>query len=547
METARKLLLQLFGSFSAKWSDGTIVAVSSAKHRALLALLATAANGTHSRTWLQETLWSLSGEEHGRASLRKALSDLRKTFGSKFDNLFDVKNIDVRIRLKNIKITGDRRDGEFLEGIDIPETGFRTWLNEKRNSFKHEAFKVPSLVTGKITPSIAVVPFTIRNGGKNELHLSDLLTLEVTRSLTRSKFIDVISHLSSRQFSQRLLDLNTVRSALAIDYLVYGTIALEDDRFRVDADFVDAKTGSLHWTRQFVGKTSDVLDGSHNVVTELSAQIGQAILSASIELARSRPLPDIESHALLMSSITFMHQHRLANFSRARQHIEELIRRAPTHSILHAWLGKWYVLSIAQGWSTDIAADTTKAADCTNRALDINPSCAFSLAVDGMIQSNKRKDFSLASSRFTKALQIDPSNAFAWLLNSRLHAFTGNGKLAVDCAERANMLSPIDPHRYFFDCLSATAYLADHKFDRALQLADRSLASNHRHTSTLRVKIVVLEKIGRRRDAQNSMKKLLQIEPNLTVKTYLENHPAAEFETARDWANALEKAGLPKQ
>ena len=192
-----------------------------------------------------------------------------------------------------------------------------------------------------------------------------------------------------------------------------------------------------------------------------------------------------------------------------------------------------------------MAGDTATAADFAARALDINPACPFSLAIDGMIQNNLTPDSSVAAARFDEALQIDPNNALAWILRSRLHAFGDDGPRAVECAERACMLSPIDPQRYLFDNLAATAHLANGDYETALALSDRSLAANRRHTSSHRVKVVVLDLLGRHEEARDGARQLLRLEPGLTIKSYLRNHPAADYPTGRIWADALRRSGVP--
>lgn len=546
MGPMRSLKLRLFGSFVAEWSDAEPVRVTGMKQRALLAILATAAHGTHTRAWLQETLWSLSGPELGRASLRRALSNLKSIFGEAFDELFVVENIDIGLRADRIEVVGRRGDGEFLQGIQIAEPGFLRWLREMRQHYELGSTELVRPVAKGMRPTVAIIPFLPRTMQPIDVHFSDLLALEVSRALSRSHLIDVISHLSSRQFDPRRLDLETVRRKLGVDYVVYGSLHVDGGRFRLDADFAEAASGRMRWTREFGGRLDDVLHGDDGVVAELSTAIGRSILSASVELAQNRPLPDVESHALFMAAVTHMHQHVLSSFSRARRELEELIRRAPHLSFLHAWLGKWYILQIAQGWSLDVAGDTGKAVDCAARALDIDPQCSFSLAIDGMIQNNARKTFPVASSRFEEAIAINPNNAMAWLLRGRLNAFVGNGPEAVACADRALALSPIDPYAYFYDSLAATAYLADGRYEKSLELADRSLAANPRHTSTLRLRAVTLDLMGREEEARRSVAELMRLEPKLTVRSYLQNHPAADHSTGRTWADALRRSGLPE-
>ena len=437
----RKLELHLFGGFYCRWSDGEPVDLRGMKHRALIAILATAANGTHTRNWIQETLWMLSGEELGRASLRRALSDIRKLFGADFDLLFSTSNADVTLHLDHIDLTGDPSDGPFLDGISIPEPGFRTWLEQKRRQQPRESSALFLANQSRVAPKVAVLPFLPRQRSEDETHLADLLAMEISRSLSRSRLIDVISHLSSRKLNTRSMDLGDIRQKLGFDYVAYGSVQLNDGKFRVDVDLAEATTGRIAWTDAFTGKLADLLSGQTKFIEEAASRIGHGIITASVELAQSRPLPDIEGHALLMSAVTLMHGQDRNGFFQAQSCLDELISRAPKNSVLHAWLAKWFVLAAHQGWAS--AEDSRrKAVSNAARALDIDPKCAFSLAIDGMVHSDNPEDDTLVTDRFEQSVQLDPNNALAWLLYARQHMFRGNGELAVSYSERACMLSP---------------------------------------------------------------------------------------------------------
>ena len=542
----RKLELQLYGGFFCRWSDGEPVDLRGMKHRALIAILATAANGTHTRSWIQETLWMLSGEELGRASLRRALSDIRKLFGADFDLLFSTSNADVTLNLDHVELTGDPSDGPFLDGISIPEPGFRTWLEQKRRDQPRESSALFLANRSRIAPKVAVLPFVPRQRSEDEMHLADLLAMEISRSLSRSRLIDVISHLSSRKLNTRSMDLSDIQQKLGFDYVAYGTVQLNDGAFRVEVDLAEATTGRIASTDVLTGNLADLLSGQTKSIEEAASRIGHGIVAASVELARSRPLPDIESHALLMSAVSLMHGQDRSGFLQAQAYLDELISRAPNYSVLHAWLAKWFVLASHQGWTS--AEDARRnAVSSAARALDTDPKCAFSLAVDGMVHSDDPKDEAVVTDRFEQSVQLDPNNALAWLLYSRQHMFSGNGDLAVAYADRACMLSPFDPHQYFFDLLRACAKSVCGEYEDALELADSSLKANGRHISTHRVKTIALAMMERDAEARVAADELLRWEPGLTIKSYLENHPAGGDRTmTQQWAGALRRAGVPE-
>lgn len=551
------LKLRLHGTFAAYWHDGSEIDLRSVKLQALLALLAVSPSQRRTRAWLQDMLWGRSGPELGRASLRRGLSNLRQQFGERFDDIFEVTNDSLRFREGVVEIIGEPGDGDLLEGIDIREDAFEDWLLARRLTGVMPTVRVSSQEPtregrlflndpARVTPSIAVIPFVALTPEGHDSSLGDLFAQEITRSLSRSHLLTVISHLSSRCLSNQALGLQELRDKLDVDYAVNGCLRLQGDAVRIDVDFIDVHSGRVCWTREFFGSLSDFFAGNDATVQQVTSTIGEAILTSELELATSQPLPDVPSHTLLMSGITLMHRQTLASFSKARTYVEEVIRRAPKHSVVHAWLGKWYILSVQQGWSINLSKDTQTACDCTQRALDLDPDCAFSLAIDGFAQNNLMKRFDTSLERFDAALDRDPNSALAWLLKGTLHAFVDDGPHAVECTNRARILSPLDPHRYFFDSLSATAQLANSDYAAALELAEKSLRANRRHTSTLRVRTIALQQLGREAEAHASAAELLKLEPTLTIEHYLHKHPAAGFRTGREWADALRAAGVPE-
>lgn len=550
MPRDRKILLRVYGAFSATWADGPEVDIRSEKIRALLAILALSPEGKKSRGSLQELLWSLSGAELGRASLRRALSDLRKSFGEAFDDVFTVTPSDVQLAHDRWEIVGGPADGELLEGNSLKEPVFQQWLLRMRQPGVTPASFMSSPPASRplrasIRPSVAVVPFQLVSGEDGHARLGDLVAQEVSRVLSRSKLIDVISHLSCRNLDARSLELNEIRHLLGIDYIIYGSYRTNGSRVRLDVDFVSALSGHILWTRSLESTIEELCRGDTDAFYSIARQAGQAIVSTSLETAASTPLPNVGSHALFISSVSLMHRQDLHSFSTARAQLEELISRVPNISFLHAWLAQWYVLAIQQGWSTDLAKDTRIASDCTNRAVDINPACSFSLTIDGFVENNLRKRFDISTERFDQALDIDPNNAYAWLLKGTLNAFMDKGAEAVELTQHARRLSPLDPQKYFFDSLASTACLSAGDFETALRLANLSISQNKYHTSTLRVRTIALQSMGKTEEAAQSARELLEREPTLTIDTYLNKHPAARFQAGKDWALALKAAGVP--
>ncbi len=551
------LRLRLHGPFAAAWAAGDEIDLRSAKTKAMLALLATAPDGKRSRSWLQEMLWSYSDPEHGRASLRQTLTALRRTLGDRFEAHILSTNDTVRLKLGSFEVVGVASDGAFLEGIDVRSEGFEAWLRDVRA--RESAEPVPnapfstapggsgSPALARMRPAVAIVPFRSVVDDPSLRAAGDVIAQDVTRALSRSSLFDVICHLSTRSLPADTVDVPHLRDYLDVDFIVCGSLRGAPDHYRLDVDFVDAATGRLNWSQAFECNGSELNFGLPDVVPMLAEEIALSIAGAVLEPVARQSLTTVETHVLVMAGITLMHRVELGSFARARNCLEEVVRRLPRHAEVHAWLAKWYVLSVQQGWSTDHAGDGQTARAAAATAREISPGCPIALTMDGLVHGTLLKDRERAGVLFDEAVRLDPNNALACLLKGTQYAFVDDGPNAVVWTRRARRLSPLDPQRYLFDALSSAACLANADYEGALAFADSSLRINRRHTSSLRARAVALQLLGRGDEARETTNELMRRDPDFTIDRYLRTHPAAEFNTGQTWARALIEAGVPER
>ena len=181
----------------------------------------------------------------------------------------------------------------------------------------------------------------------------------------------------------------------------------------------------------------------------------------------------------------------------------------------------------------------------THGALDRDPTDALALATEGFVYCHLLNDLDTARRRCDAAVEANPSHALGWLYRGTVNAFKGEGNAAVDATRRAMELSPLDPQRYYFESLGATAELSAQQYVNAERLARSSLLLNRMHPSTWRVLTIALVAQGRMDDARDALMKMRQLEPALTVEKYVARMPNAQLETGRHWARSLAMAGLP--
>lgn len=521
--------------------------IRGAKHRGLVALLATAPLGRRTRTYLQSTLWGCADYDSGHQNLRRALADMRKQLGEAFDVLFHTTHGDVELDLTKVAYFGDPMSGVFLNDLNIHEEGFQTWVKGVRAAPEPIAALyrlTPHLKKGHARPRVTALPLTVLGDDPELLILADWTAEETCRALSRSNLLSVISHLSSRAMAQKMVNIAEVRSTLDVDFLVKGTIRRQGSDFIVDFDFIDARNGTILWNRHLscpaVHFTQELNERLVNVVQS----IGRTIADAAIRYVRETPMPLVEDHQLIIAGVSLMHRSPIRDFLGSYAYLAEAASRMPHSAEAYAWMGKWYVLSVFKGLSTDRKGDTQKALDNTARALDRDPNSSFSLTIDGFANSNLLKNMDIAEARYNAALDVNPNESLSWLLRGALMAFQDDGQAAIRATRTARQLSPIDPFGYYYDSLASTAYIAAEDFENALMRAEMSLKVNDRHLSTMRTRTTALHFLGRHEEARASALDLMRRHPGFRIDEYKRNHPSADHRAGQRVIEALTASGI---
>jgi adenylate cyclase len=397
-----------------------------------------------------------------------------------------------------------------------------------------------------LRPTLAVLPFDVRVTSKQDVVIGTLLADELIAVLSQGSPLRVISRLSTSSLRERLLSLPQMGAALGATYVLSGRVTTNGTRLSIFAELADVRSGNVVIARSVTADIGEIAAPRSGVVCELASLVCDAILQHQLSRVRHLPLPTLESYALLLAGVSFMHRFSASDFQRAKTCLEALAERVPRHATPHAWLARWHVFHVLQGWSTDPAADRVRARELSSRALDIDPDSTLALTVAGSVEVGLLKNLDKAQQCYRDALRINPSEPLAWLLLGTAHAFKGEGQEAMHAAEQATRLSPLDPLRFFYDSHAASAAASAGEFDRAIELAERSLRANRMHHSTYRVLAIAQAMSGRVDDARKTVAELLTFEPGLTVEAFLERSPGGRFEHGRQFAEALRAAGLPQ-
>jgi len=550
------LKVRQYGAFGVFRPDGEPIQLG-AKHQALMALLITAEDGIRTRAFLEHTLWSFAQPEQAKASLRTALSTLRKHIGPSASAALTANRERVTLNLDMVDVENDSSRGVFMEGFELPhEHAFAEWLAEMRDQSQGRSAAPQDppwgprdrsrVILDELLPSIAVLPFMQRSPGGSNAPLGAILSEELSRHLSRSQAFSVTSYMASRQFSLEEVRPAEVSSVAGVSYLVSGSVFLNGHDYIAQIDLHDSHREKVIWSREFRGSLSGLLMGQSTALREATSQIGQTVVGEAVRLVSFRPLSNLANHTLLMAAIVMMQSKHLDQFEKSNEILDTLMEREMHHPVVLTWAGIWHVMRVQKGLSDDRHKSTLMAENLANAALAQDPAFSLAHTLKGMIASYLTFDFDTAQYSYDKALQDNPNEALALLLKGATRAMQNHPDEGLRLTEAARKLTPLGPQRYYFDSLAASVNLAARDYDRAIELADQSLQENDSYPATLRTKAIALQMSGRGQEARDVVECLMKVTPDFCLSRYMQEHAAAFTPSGQDWVSALREAGVPE-
>lgn len=157
-------------------------------------------------------------------------------------------------------------------------------------------------------------------------------------------------------------------------------------------------------------------------------------------------------------------------------------------------------------------------------------------------------DIATAASTINRALALNPNSAHALMASGMVSVFRCQPDAAIPAFQRAMRLSPFDPLGYRFASGLAIAHWAAHRYEEAVEWADRSLREQPRYISALRMKVVSCAHLDRIAEAREYLEQLLGLQPDFTITTF--RRYAERFvppEMALIYVEGFHKAGLPEE
>ena len=395
-------------------------------------------------------------------------------------------------------------------------------------------------------PTIAVLPFNNFSDDKAQEYFADGMTEDLITDLSKISGLSVISRTSTSGYKGRKFDVREVGKALGVAYVIEGSVRKAGGRVRINAQLIDAVTGTHLWAERYDGALDDIFALQDRVLEKIVASLALQLSGKERRRIAFRGTASVAAHDLYLRGLF-----QESTFSReGNRAAMELYQRAlkidPDYALPYTRMANILELGARNGWSDDIQRDLNKAVSLAEKALSLDPEDPRIHWSLGRAAARLKTPEGLRRgiAALKQAIELDPDFADAYAFLGVLHIAEGRADKGLKSVETAMAMNPRHPFWYIFMRGMTKFALADYE----AALTDFEAAAERSPTALfvrfwLAASYAQLDRID---DAEWQLEELRAMGFKGTIATITETQPIQHEPYMAIYRRALRKAGIPE-
>jgi TolB-like protein/Tfp pilus assembly protein PilF len=365
-------------------------------------------------------------------------------------------------------------------------------------------------------PSLAILPFTNRSGERSDDVFAEGMVEDLVGALSLNAGLKVIAQSATAGYRGNTADLRRIGQDLGVRYLLEGNVRRVGGNLRVSAQLVEADTGAVLWVQKFDRPLQELADLQEQLVTQVAGHLGLEVERAEMARALRKPGDLTAWEAVMRAQSGFAkvtHKSLLASAAEARRAVDIQPDYAPAHAMLADSLAALSFTYMA-GRDPALAHEARLHAE---RALALDTDDPLVLRCAGRALGICG-DWERGLEYCRRSVELNPNSASG---RCNLATLCVRLRLPEEAIQNAEAALQIAPRGFLAYLLVANLALANFQLGRheqALLGIESSLLLNPAFTYTLKDKVVVLEKMGRRTAALDTLRKLRVAESSMTLQ-----------------------------
>jgi len=438
--------------------------------------------------------------------------------------------------------------GTVLAGLTGYWTTYRTVTRELLAPVKPG----PTTPTEAARFSIVVLPFANLSGDPSQDYFADAITENLTTGMSRIRKSLVIARNTAFTYKGKNIDAKEIGRDLGVRYVLEGSVQRDQDRVRVNAQLIDADSGTHLWADQFDTTRADLLQMQDEIVTRLASTLGYELVKAEAQKSAIATNPDAQDLALRCISVVRKAGHLGKEAEAGYRLCEQALDADPNNIAALAQLSIGFIFPVLIGRSTNPRADLKRADELASRAIAVDANYAWGHFAKGNVLRVERR-FADAIAEFERALALDPNAVEAIGTIGFTYGEAGQYEKGIEVFDKAIRLSPHDADLFLWYGGKSVDYFALQQDDQAIEWARRSITINPNFSPALAVLAAALALTGHEAEARDAEQRRIAVSPFKSIATLKARGTPPPSADPRvrvyfdRFVDGLRKAGMPEE
>jgi adenylate cyclase len=294
-------------------------------------------------------------------------------------------------------------------------------------------------------PSIAVLPFANLSGDPEQEYFADGMVEEITTALSCIRWLFVIARNSSFTYKGRAVDVKQVARELGVRYVLEGSVRKGGSRVRITGQLIDTTSGAHIWADRFDGALDDIFELQDQVASSVAGAIEPKLRQSEIERATRKPTENLDAYDLYLRALAQFHKLTPEGGDEALRLLQQALRLDPGYALAAGLVGWCCVYQRAQGWGPASDAEIAESVGLARQAIELGRDDPDALWMAAWTIGGVAGEHAAAAEAIDRALALNPNSAHAWMAKGWIAAFLDRPRIAIDAAQNAMRLSPLDP------------------------------------------------------------------------------------------------------
>jgi len=395
-------------------------------------------------------------------------------------------------------------------------------------------------------PSIAVLPFTNMSADPEQEYFSDGVTEDIITALSNVRSFFVIARNSTFTYKGKSVDVKDVGRQLGVRYVMEGSVRKAGNRVRVTAQLLDAGSGKHIWADKYDGALDDIFDLQDQITSTVIGAIEPRLQRAEFERVKHKRPDSLDAYDFVLRGLASMNKLTPEDTAEGLHQFRLAIERDPNYGRAYACASWCYRRHVQISGMTLSEEDRNESIRLTDAALKADDTDPYVLWQAGLTAGLLENDLDAATALVDRSLAINPNAVRAWASSGLLRNILADTSTAIEHAERAMRLSPLDTAMWVLYSVLAIAHMQEQRYEDAASWARKSIRQHRHNLPAYHVLAASCTQLDRLDEAKKTILRLLELDPELTITRLQEIFPVANYKNLDSFLDGLRRAGLPE-